>query len=527
MRWRLNRTTAAVILTAAAVTVPCGAWYVTGSRHAEQQSRRISAAPRLEARATAARLAQRIAARLESLLAAESRRPFQHYQDASFSAPPTCPCAPQSSSPLAQGLSDPLVRAHFQIDDVGRLSVPAAQLASTTAGGAAWLSEQRSVADALECAPSLPAAIPSPAPQPEASSAPVTHVGPFRWATVPIDSQPGLVAVRKVTTPGAVLGQGFVVARDKVNEALEGGAFPALLRPGEPVHDTAAALPIEGARWHIAVDASEAIAVADARAREIHRRFGRSYLAGTAAALLLGCCVVGLVWQAERLAGQRSRFAAAAAHELRTPLAGIRLYGEMLAEGLGDPANTGTYTRRIATEADRLGRVVNNVLGYSRLERGLVSAHPKPGDLGLAVREIVTQLRPALEDRGARVELSVSAETPEAWFDRDAVAQILQNLLDNAEKYTRESADRTVHVSVAPAADRIALTVRDHGPGVPAAVRRGLFRPFARQNSPDAPAGLGLGLAIVESLARAQQARVSFREPEGGGSAFTVIFSRA
>ena len=98
-------------------------------------------------------------------------------------------------------------------------------------------------------------------------------------------------------------------------------------------------------------------------------RFHATFAVGALAALLAASAVILLVHRTERLARERAQFSAAAAHELRTPLAGLQLYGEMLAEGAGDPSRGREYARRVAEEAQRLGRVVGNMLGFSRLER--------------------------------------------------------------------------------------------------------------------------------------------------------------
>jgi signal transduction histidine kinase len=239
-----------------------------------------------------------------------------------------------------------------------------------------------------------------------------------------------------------------------------------------------------------------------------------------------GLCVVALVWNTERFARQRSQFAATAAHELRTPLAGLRMYSEMLADGLGDPTRTRDYANRVAEEAARLGRVISNVLGFSRLERGILQIHPGPGDLAAAVRDCVERQRPALEAAGARVELSIPDQFPLVRFDRDAVAEIIQNLADNAEKYSRSATDRKIEVALASADHLVTLSVRDHGPGIPTDVQKKLFHAFARGNRDDAPAGLGLGLVLVKALAEAHGGRVNCTDAPGGGALFKVILPR-
>src|SRR5262249_60887390 len=120
--------------------------------------------------------------------------------------------------------------------------------------------------------------------------------------------------------------------------------------------------------------------------------------------------VVLLVARAERLARERSQFAAAAAHELRAPLAGLQLYGDMLADGLGDPAKLRDYARRMSEEASRLGRVVSNVLGFSQLERGNLSVEAKVGPLGKALCELAERAQPALDRAGAVLDLDVEPQ---------------------------------------------------------------------------------------------------------------------
>jgi signal transduction histidine kinase len=149
------------------------------------------------------------------------------------------------------------------------------------------------------------------------------------------------------------------------------------------------------------------------------------------------------------------------------------------------------------------------------------------------------------------VEFSIVDELPEVRFDRDAVAEILQNLLDNAEKYTRSAKNRNIKVSLSSmhvgetefafaqkffralsskraiaAKDYAIIFVSDHGPGVSADAQRMLFRPFARGNRDDSPAGLGLGLVLVKALAEAHGGGVGYYSAPDGGAVFMVGLRR-
>jgi signal transduction histidine kinase len=200
------------------------------------------------------------------------------------------------------------------------------------------------------------------------------------------------------------------------------------------------------------------------------------------------------------------------------------MYAEMLAEESGDPAQRRSYAQRIAGEAERLGRVVSNLLDFSRLERGAIVLQASSGDLGATIRESLNRLRPSLEAGGARIEASIDDGLTPVRFDGDAVHQILQNLLDNAVRYGRDANDRTIRVELDQGPLGTTLAVIDRGPGVEPSVRGKLFQAFARHPSPSAPDGLGLGLSLVRALARAQDASVAYAEEAGGGSRFTVSF---
>ncbi len=278
--------------------------------------------------------------------------------------------------------------------------------------------------------------------------------------------------------------------------------------------------------WYLDVSASpHATAAAATAAAAVANGFLVRFVIVGVIAMIAAALVVLLVSRAERLARERSQFAAAAAHELRTPLAGLQLYGDMLADGLGDPAKMRDYARRMSEEASRLGRVVSNVLGFSQLERGNLSVEARPGNLGAALCELAERAQPALDRAGVVLDLDVPPELS-ARFDRDALARIVGNLLDNAEKYGRGAEDRTIRLAAREAGDRVEVEVTDHGPGVAPAARGKLFRAFSRGVSSDGPAGLGLGLALSQSLARAMGGDLEHRPGAERGATFVLRLAK-
>jgi signal transduction histidine kinase len=221
-------------------------------------------------------------------------------------------------------------------------------------------------------------------------------------------------------------------------------------------------------------------------------------LAATAVAVLLRGALA--------LSERRGTFVSAVTHELRTPLTTFRLYTEMLDLGMVTGADAQrAYFKTLHSEADRLGHLVENVLAFAKLERG------RPVDCReiVAPTTLLDRLAPRLlvRARQAGMELIVGPVDCETnvRVDLSVVDQILSNLFDNAVKYAASASDRRIHLDVAPVGKSLALTVRDHGPGLQPAVVRRLFRPFsksAHDAALSAP-GVGLGLALSRRLARA------------------------
>jgi len=537
---------AATVFLLLATIVPLVAWYLVGSEGAARDADRLRRLAALRAQRVAVGLAQRLSGRLEAIRDAESHRPTYHYQAAFHDPFSDCACASVTASPLSVEPTDPLIRAYFQLDPEGRVYFPRvvrtegrAVSANTAPQEGEEALRREMVASKSLLLASLRGAPPpkglGPRRRTPTSAEETSHVlvegvmqvGPMSWVTLPISGQETLLARRVVSTELGSFLQGFLIDAQSMRSSLEGAYYAADCRTtpstSDP-EDIGCDLELPDVHWRVTVDATRALEEADAEASRIIRHFRTVFSVVAAAATFAGICVIGLVWQADRLARQRSRFAAAAAHELRTPLAGLRLSADMLAGGLGDPTKTREYAAYLASEAERLGRVVSNVLGYSRLEHGSLAVRAQQGNLASVVGESARRVEPTLRVAGAQLSLELDEQAPAVRFDEDAVNHIVQNLLDNAEKYTRESEDRTILVSVRSTAGGVELAVSDRGPGVPDGLRARLFRPFSRIEDPSSPAGLGLGLSMVRNLAEAHGGNAGVRDREGGGATFFVVF---
>ncbi len=263
---------------------------------------------------------------------------------------------------------------------------------------------------------------------------------------------------------------------------------------------------------------------ADEGARSVHWLAALFALAGAGGLF----AVYRMTAVALHFAERRSNFAAAVSHELKTPLTAIRLYAEMLRDGLvsGDEKRR-EYYGSITAETERLSRLINNVLEFSKLEKGVRSVAPRIGDAAPVVREAAELLRAHAAEHGLELVLRVDDALPPVRFERDALLQIVFNLVDNAVKYGRGE-PATIEIACRRAGDGVAIVVRDHGPGVPREELSRILEPFYRRGDEltrSAP-GAGIGLALVRSLAGQMGAALEVANAEGGGLAVSLALSR-
>ena len=226
------------------------------------------------------------------------------------------------------------------------------------------------------------------------------------------------------------------------------------------------------------------------------------------------------------LARQKTDFVSNVSHELKTPLTSIRMFSELLAQDrVTDPDKRKSYLDIITAESSRLTRLINNVLDFSRMERGEKKYEMRKLDLVALTCETAETYRPNLEKSGFKFDCELPDQAIEVYADRDALAQIIVNLLSNAEKYSDQQREISVRIELKNSPLRhAALQVLDRGVGVPAGCEEKIFEKFYRAHDSLSSGiqGSGLGLTLARQIAHAHGGEVVHRIREGSGSCFIL-----
>ncbi len=225
-----------------------------------------------------------------------------------------------------------------------------------------------------------------------------------------------------------------------------------------------------------------------------------------------------------KLAQQKTTFVANVSHELKTPLTSIRMFAEMLREGRQpDERKRMQYLDIMKAETERLTRLINNVLDFSRAGQGKKHYTMKPCNLVAVATSIVESQRASLENNDFTLTLIAQDEHVFINADEEAIKQAMVNLLSNAEKYS--DAVKEIEVSVSRESTRAVISVSDRGIGIPPGEAEKIFSEFYRVDDAltSRVKGTGLGLTIARRIARDHKGEIVYSSRYGGGSTFKIV----
>ena len=351
------------------------------------------------------------------------------------------------------------------------------------------------------------------------------------WRRLPQDPQlvfGARLSMSKIT-------EGIMAKLELPDDLRETIAIAVLNENAEPVALIPAAVQANWRRPFVATEIGEALphweaavyllnpAVVTAAASSVRWTIGA--LLGVLLMLIIaGCIVVAMALQRRMtLARQQTDFVSNVSHELKTPLTSIRMFSEMLAEGrVKSDEKRARYLHIITGEANRLTRLINNVLDFSRSEKLATGFRRERIDLCQLLDDTLEMLRPRLEDREFEI-VRVGLNGP-IWIlgDADALSQVFVNILSNAEKYSLER--KQLEIELRSRANGFEVLFKDRGNGFPSEASETIFNEFYR--APEVvkkgAQGSGLGLTLSRRIVDAHDGQLTGRNRTGGGSVFRV-----
>ena len=234
-----------------------------------------------------------------------------------------------------------------------------------------------------------------------------------------------------------------------------------------------------------------------------------------------------LVWRDVRrelnLAEMRSQFVSSVSHELKTPLTAIRMFAETLRMGrTRDEAMRNEYLETISNESERLTRLLNNVLDFSKIEQGQKRYNFRRACLADTVRTAARTMRYPLSQEGHQLRVDLEETFPDIRIDPDALEQAILNLLANAMKYSAVGSE--IGLRLARQDGQAVIQVIDHGVGIPSDQHTRIFEKFYRvpAEENELVPGTGLGLTLVEHIANAHGGHTEVTSTVGQGSTFSI-----
>jgi len=224
-----------------------------------------------------------------------------------------------------------------------------------------------------------------------------------------------------------------------------------------------------------------------------------------------------------RMAEMRSQFVSSVSHELKTPLTAIRMFAETLRLGRSRNLKTqAEYLDTIVSESQRLTRLLNNVLDFSKIEQGKRIYRPELTSLSEVIQAAARAMKYPLSQQGFELNVHAEEDLPDVRVDRDALEQAILNLLNNAMKYSGES--REIDLRLQRKDDQALIQVTDRGVGIDPREQKRIFEKFYRVPMPENEriVGTGLGLTLVSHIVKAHGGNIEVESAPGKGSTFSI-----
>ena len=260
----------------------------------------------------------------------------------------------------------------------------------------------------------------------------------------------------------------------------------------------------------------------------------RSSMYMWALVLIVFALVVGIgstvraVIREARLSRLKTDFVSSVSHDLRTPLTSIRMFTETLLLGrVSDQKEEHEFLQVIADEAERLSRLTERILDFSRMEAGRKTYAFHRESVSCLIRQALAACRPMITEAGLEVETELEEDLPSIHADRDAMIEVLINLVTNAIKYSSEQ--RLIRLIAWRESGQVAIAVQDFGIGIPRAEQKRIFEKFYRVDCrrTSEVGGSGIGLSLVDHIVSAHRGDISADSALGEGSTFTVRLPEA
>jgi two-component system phosphate regulon sensor histidine kinase PhoR len=305
---------------------------------------------------------------------------------------------------------------------------------------------------------------------------------------------------------------------DSLGEVVYGTRF---LKDTEVLSAPAVQFSVTFDRWFVRVSEAN-----NSYLRQLERKrlFDSLLIGGAVAVIALGLISLGFAIRRERRANDlKSEFISNVSHELKTPLSIISMFGEMLANGrTKGPEQATEYAQVIWRESVRLGRLIDNVLDFAKMERGKEVYEFAEADVGEVVERAVDLVGRRAQNAEMTIDVDIDPELPPVRLDGNAFTLAVMNLIDNAIKYAADG--KKVAVKLTKQGERIVLIVRDFGPGIAAEEQEQIFERFYRARAVRLKPirGSGIGLALVRHIARAHHGDVSVTSVPGKGATFQL-----